>query len=146
VVGPSSHLVRLLGLSPHGDERPVMLIATRDRAAILMPALNADSPRGLTYLPPFTWDDADGPDAALASLLADLGATGEGLSVALDETMRADFALLLLGALKSPRHSFLDDTLSFLRAQKDHAEFALLKSAARIDDAAMQAAFAHAQP
>ena len=146
VVGPSSHLVWLLGLSPHGDERPVMLIATRDKAAILMPALNADSQRGLTDLPFFTWSDADGPNAALAALLADLGATREGMSVALDETMRADFALLLLGALKSPRHSFLNDTLSYLRAQKDQKEFGLLKAAARIDDEAMKAAFAYAKP
>jgi Xaa-Pro aminopeptidase len=146
VVGPSSHLVWLLGLSPHGDERPVMLIATRNKAAILMPALNADSQRGLTTLPFYTWTDAEGPNAALGTLLGDLGATGEGLSVALDETMRADFALLLLGALKSPRHSFLNDTLSYLRAQKDQAEFALLKAAARIDDDAMKAAFAYAKP
>ena len=60
--------------------------------------------------------------------------------------MRADFALLLLGALKSPRHGFLNDTLSFLRAQKDGAEFDLLKGAARIDDAAMTAAFAFLEP
>lgn len=146
VVGPSSHLVWLLGLSPHGDERPVMLIATPTKAAILMPALNADSQRPHTDLPFFTWADADGPNAALAALLADLGVTNSGLRVALDETMRADFALLLLGALKSPRHTFLGDTLSFLRAQKDQSEFALLKAAARIDDEAMKAAFAFAKP
>ncbi|MEO7223417.1 MAG: Xaa-Pro peptidase family protein [Devosia sp.] len=146
VVGPSSHLVWLLGLSPHGDERPVMLIATQHKAAILMPALNADSQRGLTDLPFFSWTDADGPNAALASLLADLGVTQPGLRVALDETMRADFALLLLGALKSPRHTFLAETLGHLRAQKDQTEFGLLKAAARIDDAAMTAAFAHLKP
>ena len=146
VVGPSSHLVWVAGLNPHGDERPVMLIATPKKAAMLMPALNADSQRGLTDLPFYTWADAEGPNAALAKLLADLGATGGGLSVALDETMRADFALLVLGALKSPRHSFLTDTLSHLRAQKDEAEFALLKAAARIDDEAMKAAFAYARP
>lgn len=146
VVGPSSHLVWLLGLSPHGDERPVMLIATPSRAAILMPALNADSQRGLTDLPFYTWADADGPNAALAKLLADLGATGANLRVALDETMRADFALLILDALKSPRHTFLAETLGHLRAQKDQQEFGLLRAAAKIDDEAMAAAFAHARP
>lgn len=145
-VGPSSHLVWLLGLSPHGDERPVMLIATPRKAAILMPALNADSQRPHTDLPFFTWADADGPNAALAALLADLGVTQAGLRVALDETMRADFALLLLGALKSPRNTFLGETLGHLRAQKDQQEFALLKTAARIDDAAMKATFAYVKP
>lgn len=146
VVGPSSHLVWLLGLSPHGDERPVLLIATPAKAAMLMPALNADSQRGLTDLAFYTWTDADGPTAALRKLLDDLGVGREGLSVALDETMRADFALLVLDALKSPQHRFLDETLSYLRAQKDQTEFALLKAAARIDDEAMKAAFAHARP
>jgi Xaa-Pro dipeptidase len=146
VVGPSSHLVWLLGMSPHGDERPVMLIATSAKAAILMPALNADSQRGSTDLPFYQWADAEGPDVALAQLLADLGVTRSGLRVALDETMRADFALMLLGALKTPKHTFLNETLGHLRAQKDQQEFALLKAAAAIDDAAMQAAFAHARP
>ncbi|RYE08749.1 MAG: aminopeptidase P family protein [Hyphomicrobiales bacterium] len=146
VVGPSSHLVWLLGMSPHGDERPVMLIATPTKAGILMPALNADSQRGYTDLPFYSWADAEGPDMALAKLLADLGANGSGLRVALDESMRADFALLLLGALKAPRHTFLTETLGHLRAQKDQQEFALLKAAAGIDDQAMAAAFAHAKP
>jgi Xaa-Pro aminopeptidase len=146
VVGPSSHLVWLLGLSPHGDERPVMLIATPKKGAILMPALNAASQRDHTDLPFFTWADADGPNAALSDLLASLDVTHSGLSVALDETMRADFALLLLGGLKAPRHSFLAETLGHLRSQKDQTEFGLLKAAARIDDAAMTAAFAHLAP
>ncbi len=145
-VGPSSHLVWLAGLNPHGDERPVMLIATPSKAAILMPALNAASQRGLTDLPFYAWADDEGPNAALTSLLADLGATGENLRVALDETMRADFALLLLDALRSPRHTFLGETLGQLRARKDENEFALLKAAARIDDEAMSAAFAMLKP
>jgi Xaa-Pro dipeptidase len=60
--------------------------------------------------------------------------------------MRADFALLLLGALNSPQHTFLAETLSHLRSQKDQSEFSRLKAAARIDDEAMKAAFAHARP
>jgi Xaa-Pro dipeptidase len=145
-VGPSSHLVWLLGLSPHGDERPVMLIATPTKAAILMPALNADSQRGRTDLPFFTWADADGPNAALDDLLTDIGANGPNLRAAVDETMRADFALLLLDALNAPRHTFLGETLGALRARKDQKEFGLLKAAAGIDDAAMQAAFAALKP
>ena len=89
VVGPSSHLVWLMGMSPHGDERPVMLIATRDKAAFLMPALNADSQRGFTDLPFYTWADADGPDAALAKLLADISATRPNLRVALSSMRKS---------------------------------------------------------
>jgi Xaa-Pro aminopeptidase len=110
VVGPSSHMVWLAGLSPHGDERPVMLMVSHDFAGLLMPALNAESSRQHTDLPFFPWSDGDGPDSALFKLLKAVGATGPGLKIALDETMRADFALLVLDALPDARRSFLSDT------------------------------------
>lgn len=140
-VGPTSNMTWLSGLSPHGDERPVMQIVTQSWAGFLMPALNADSQRGLTDLPFVTWRDDDGPAAALADLLATAGIDGPA-SVALDETMRADFALLLLDAVQVTRRSFLSDTLGHLRQRKDDAEFATLKENAVINDGAMKAAFA----
>jgi len=142
VVGPSSHLVWLAGMSPHGDERPVLLIVSQTHAGFLMPALNADSQRPFTKLPFYPWADADGPQAALAQLLADCGVGGGTVSVALDETMRADFALLALDALPGAQRSFLNDTVSFLRGKKDEAEYALLKMNAVLNDGAMKAGFA----
>jgi Xaa-Pro dipeptidase len=146
VIGPSSHLVYLAGLHPHGDERPVMLIVSKDYAGMLMPALNADSQRGQTDLPFVTWTDAEGPQAALNQILAKAGATRSSLSVALDETMRADFALLVLDTLDSPKHKFTGDTVGALRASKDDSEYTLLKENALINDRAMQAAFAALKP
>ena len=84
VLGPSSHMVWLSGLSPHGDERPVMLVVTPGFAGLLMPALNADSSRAVTDLPFYTWDDAEGPNAALARLLDDADARRKGLRLALE--------------------------------------------------------------
>ncbi len=141
-IGPSSHLAYLTGLHPHGDERPVMLIASKHYAGMLMPALNADSQRGLTELPFITWTDAEGPQGALNQLLEKAGATRSGLSVALDETMRADFALLVLDALEGAKHKFTGDTVGALRARKDEGEYRLLKENALLNDQAMQAAFA----
>lgn len=141
-LGPSSHMQWLIGLNPHGDERPVMVIVTQTTAAVLMPALNTDSARQYTDLPFFEWKDSEGPDAALTALLAECGATATGLHVAIDETMRADFAFLLLDHLDNPRRSFTQDTVAHLRAMKDDAEYAALKSAARINDGAFAAAFA----
>lgn len=146
VVGPSSHLVWLAGMSPHGDERPVLLIVGRDHAGFLMPALNADSQRPFTTLPFYTWTDADGPNGALSSLLGDLGAAGENLTIALDETMRADFALLVIDALPGARRKFLADTVGYLRARKDEAEYQALKMNAMLNDGAMQAGFAALRP
>lgn len=142
VVGPSSHLVWLAGMSPHGDERPVLLIVAKDHAGFLMPGLNVDSQRPYTKLPFYPWSDADGPGAALAKLLKDCGAERGNLKIALDETMRADFALLVIDALPGAKRGFLTDTVSFLRGQKDEAEYALLKMNAVLNDGAMKAGFA----
>lgn len=139
-VGPGSNMAWLSGLSPHGDERPVMQIVSQRSAAFLMPSLNADSQRALTDLPFFTWADEDGPQAALQALLASFGLGGP-LSVAIDETMRADFALLVLDAVDLARRQFLPETLGVLRARKDADEYARLKENALINDRAMIAAF-----
>eukprot|EP01132_Coremiostelium_polycephalum_P008318 gene8318-10215_t len=146
VVGPSSHMVWLAGLSPHGDERPVMLFVGRDHAGILMPALNADSSRQHTDLPFYPWTDGEGPDAALAAVLKDVVGTKQDIRIALDETMRADFALLVIDALPGARRTFLNDTVGYLRARKDDAEYAALKANALINDGAMRAAFAALKP
>ncbi|MGZ5907918.1 MAG: M24 family metallopeptidase [Reyranella sp.] len=146
VLGPSSHMVWLSGLSPHGDERPVMLFVTQNFAALLMPALNADSSRAVTDLPFYTWTDADGPDAALARLLQDADAHRSGLKLALDETMRTDFSLLVLDSLPGVSREFTGPTIGSLRAQKDGGEYKALKENALIDDLAMQAGFAACKP
>jgi len=147
VLGPSSHMVWLSGLSPHGDERPVMLFVTQSFAGLLMPALNADSSRAVTDLPFYTWTDADGPKAALAKLLDDADGHRKNLNVGLDETMRADFALLVLDALPNvERRDFTDPTIGALRAQKDEGEYKALKENALIDDIAMKAGFAACKP
>lgn len=145
-IGPSSHMKWLAGLSPHGDERPVMILAGPKGGGMLIPALNVDSQRDLTDLPFFPWTDDEGPSQALHALLEAVGATGRGLNVALDETMRADIALLLLDALEAPRHKFTGDTVSALRTRKDESEYRALKANALINDVAMRAAFAALRP
>ncbi|MEM9248748.1 MAG: M24 family metallopeptidase [Pseudomonadota bacterium] len=140
-LGPSSHLKWLAGVDPHGDERPILLLVSQGYAGFLMPALNADAVRQATDLPFHPWADDVGPDAALADALSACD-VAPGVQVALDETMRADFALLLLDALDSPRRSFTEATVGQLRARKDAAEVALLTASARLNDAAVEAAVA----
>lgn len=144
-LGPGSHMQWAAGFHPHADERPCLLLIGPEREAFLMPVLNAEGSREETAIAFHTWDDAVGPDAALAAALADVGATQAG-HVVLDETMRADFALLLLGVLPGARHSFTDSTIGALRMRKDAAEFTKLKMNAGIADRAIQAAFAAARP
>ncbi|SMQ60596.1 Xaa-Pro aminopeptidase [Devosia lucknowensis] len=142
VIGPSSHMRYLADLSPHGDERPVLLMISKDYAGFLMPVLNVDSSRQHTDLPFFPWADADGPDAALRQLLDATGVSPVSPSIVLDETMRADFALLVLDALPGAKRRFTGDTVSYLRSRKDAAEYDLLKASHLLNDGAMAAGFA----
>ncbi|MEQ9638241.1 MAG: Xaa-Pro peptidase family protein [Devosia marina] len=146
VIGPSSHMRYLADLSPHGDERPVMLMVSQSFAGFLMPALNVDSSRQHTDLPFFPWADADGPDAALEELLNATGIDRTLPSIVLDETMRADFALLVLDALPDARRRFTQDTVGYLRSRKDVAEYQAIKAAHLLNDRAVEAAFAALRP
>src|SRR5690606_10201550 len=141
-IGPSSHMKWLADLSPHGDERPVMLLVSKDFAGFLMPSLNADSSRQHTDLPFFPWVDDVGPNAALEQLIDATGISRDKPSVVIDETMRADFALLLLDALPGATRRFTQDTIGYLRSRKDEAEYGLLKAAHLLNDGAMAAGFA----
>ena len=140
VLGPSSHMVWLAGLTPHGDERPVLLMVSKAGAGLLIPALNVDSQRPLTNLPFFPWTDADGPKAALDALFASLKLPTRP-RVVIDETMRADFALLVLDSLTFADRQFTQMTVAALRSIKDDAEFGALKRNAIINDKVMVAAF-----
>lgn len=146
-VGPTPNMKWLAGFDPHGDERPVMLVVGPQSAAFLMPALNADSARQHTDLPFVTWSDAEGPAAAFARVLAETGVSSVASpSIALDEAMRADFALMIVDALPTAERRFLGDTVGALRASKDESEYKLLKMNALIDDETMRSAFAALKP
>lgn len=144
-VGPTSHMRWLAGVDPHGDERMVLLLVSQTHAGFLMPALNQASVRQMTDLPFVAWSDDDGPTAALRHLL-DLCGLPSSPKVALDEAMRADFALPLLTALGNPEWRFCHDTVGHLRARKDADEIVALTASARLNDRAVQAAFAAVRP
>jgi len=144
-LGPGSHMQWLLGFHPHADERPCLLLVSPTAEAFLMPVLNAEGSREQTDIAFHTWSDEEGPQSALAAALRAIGAE-KARSVVLDETMRADFALLLLGALPEAKHDFTGGTVGALRMRKSESEFARLKASAAVADRAMQAAFAALKP
>lgn len=141
VLGPGAHLAWLTGIHPHGDERPLLLCVTPQDAAFLMPALEAESAQRHTDLAFHTWADEEGPEATFGTLLATLGAA-DAKSIALDETMRADFAGLVLDALPDATRQFGASTVGALRMRKDAGEAAALKKVAQVGDDAMRAAWA----
>ncbi len=140
-IAPGSHMDWVLGFHPHPDERPCLLLIAPEKQAFLMPALNAEGTREHTDIVFFNWSDDIGPVAALDEALNAIGASAPG-HVALDETMRADFALLLLDALPpETTRAFTPETLGRLRMKKDAGEYALLKMNASIADRAIQTVF-----
>jgi Xaa-Pro aminopeptidase len=140
-IAPGSHMDWLLGFHPHPDERPCLLLIGPEKETFLMPALNAEGTREDTDISFHPWSDDEGPEGALMAALADVGATG-AKKVVLDETMRADFALLVLDNLPGAGHAFTTETLGALRMVKDQSEYEALKMNAGIADRAMLKAFA----
>jgi len=144
-IGPGAHLGWLLNVRPHGDERPLLFCVTQIGHGFLMPALEAESARKQTNFPFFEWSDAEGPEAALTHLISEIGAD-DARSVALDESMRADFAGLLENTLPLAKRQFSSSTIGALRMQKDADEYNALKRNAQIADEVMQAAWAAMRP
>lgn len=144
-LGPGDHMSYLLGFHTHPDERPSLLLLTPEREGFLMPALNAEDARQRTDLPLETWADAEGPGAALGRLAGQLD-FARVRRVALDETMRTDFSLLLLDQLDGATPGLAGDLLSPMRMRKEPAEIELIQMNAEIGDRAMQAAFAALRP
>jgi len=140
-LGPGPNMHWLAGFHPHPDERPCLLLVSRAGAVWLMPALNAADARQHTDLPMVPWTDADGPRHALAHAIGQLDAT-TARKVALDETMRTDFALLVLSALPDAEATVAAEPLGPLRMCKSPAEMDALRMNASIDDTAMEAVFA----
>jgi Xaa-Pro aminopeptidase len=136
-LAPGAHMQWLMGFAPHPDERPCLLLIGLESAGFVMPGLNAEDARQHTDLPFWDWRDDDGPAAALAAGLE--AVNGSPRRLALDETMRADHAMLLIDALPEVDRRFTADTLGHLRMIKDGGELKTLQNNARIADAAQTA-------
>ncbi|MFK7875810.1 MAG: M24 family metallopeptidase [Paracoccaceae bacterium] len=144
-IGPGAHLVWLTGLRPHADERPLLFCVTQSYAGFLMPALEAESLGQHTDLPMILWADDEGPTRAFKGLLRAADAQ-DAKRIVLDETMRADFAGLVLDALPHAQRQFAMSTLGYLRMRKEDGEYRAQKANALIADDAMQAAWAAMKP
>lgn len=139
-LGPGPHMHWVLGMHPHPDERPCLLLVTPDAAAFLLPALHATGIAAQHDLALFTWRDEDGPEVALTQALTTLGAS-HAHRLLLDETMRADFALLMVAALPDAARELAAPVIAPLRMFKDAAEQQALRHNASIADEAMEAGF-----
>ncbi|WP_434725495.1 M24 family metallopeptidase [Mesorhizobium sp. RIZ17] len=140
-IGPSSHMDWLIGFHPHSDERLCLLLIGPATETLVLGALNADGTRTRTDVAFHVWEDDIGPTKTLVEAISFVG-SANAKQIVLDETMRADFALLVIDALPSARTSLVNEALGFLRMRKDSAERLLLKANATIADRAMSTAYA----
>ena len=142
-LAPGAHMHWVLDWHPHPDERLTLLAIGRDSARFVVPSVNAEQAGAHAGLPLITWKDEDGPQGALDTLAAEVGAVGR---LSLDETMRTDFSLPLMRTFPDAEVVFADRLVGALRQVKDTDERAALKASAAVNDTAMQAAFAAIRP
>lgn len=138
VISPGGYLRWLDGIAPHTDERPFMMLVSQAALGLLLPKLEAESNRDQTQVPFYEWGDTEGPDAALQKLLTDLGCQNAE-RIAVDETMRADHAALIIRQFPTSEHRFLEASVGSVRMRKTDEEYQLLKENAQIADRAMKA-------
>lgn len=140
-LGPGAHMRWLLGFIPHPDERPCFVCVGPESAMMLMPALGEEASREHTDLPMVCWSDDEGPEGAFRRLVGAMKAEG-ARRIALDETMRADFAALAADSLPGAERVFTPSTVGALRMRKDDRELDVLKRSAIFADEAMKAGWA----
>ncbi|OWO89571.1 hypothetical protein B5E41_30295 [Rhizobium esperanzae] len=132
-VGPGSHMDWILGFHPEAGERLCLLLIGRHEHVLVLSALHVGGLLQQQDICVRTWDDADGPDATVAGALASLEAD-RAESIVLEESMRADVALLLLKLMPYANHQYASEIIGPLRMRKDHAELNCLKMNAQIAD------------
>lgn len=142
-LSPGDDMVYLLGYSPHADERPCYLFVTAAEAIFLVPELNAGQARGHVDLPFFTYSDAEGPSDALRRARDRVGAASR---IAVGDTMRADFLLLLQDRWAGSAFVPGEQVVAPVRMIKTAEEIALMRRSAATADVAVDAAFAAARP
>ena len=135
----------LSGFAPTADERFCALLIGPDKAAFVVPALNAAQVRASVNLPLYTYDDAAGPQGALDAALLSVDAARARAALA-DERMWADQLLTLQESLPAVRFGRAGIVIAPLRSRKDSSEIEALLSVADTADAGVEAVLAALAP
>lgn len=145
-IGPTANMRYLLGFAPLADERLCTLLVTPQATRFIVPAVNADQVETHTGLPALRWNDATGPEQAVIQAVTELGLTPESTVLAVDDTMRADAFLVLLGLIRPTKAVAAGEVMGPLRMRKEAAEIEVLAQAAALTDQALLAGAAVCQP
>lgn len=140
LVGVGPELEWLSGYAAHGNERlNLLIIPAVGEPTYVSPRLEEAAARQTSVLGSDTvaiaaWDEREDP-YRLAALLLEEAGDGELL---VSDGLRAAFVLALQAELKPVRWTVASRVLAALRSVKDDEEIALLRSAARAADRAME--------
>jgi Xaa-Pro dipeptidase len=143
-VVPGANLRYLAGLEIHMNERlAVAFFPAEGEPAMVLPALEAPRAQAQARFPMrfYTWDDAEGPDAALGRCAADLRLDGRRVGV----EYTAMRVLELRGIERAAPEAVVGDAtpiIGRLRMAKDAAEAAKMREAVRIVEESLRAAVA----
>jgi Xaa-Pro aminopeptidase len=137
-IAPTANMRYLLGFAPLMDERSCLLLIGPADIRLVVPTLNADQVESRTGMRAMRWNDAEGPHAALATALIELGLRSAA-TLAVDDSMRADTLLLLQEAARPGTCLPAGSLMAPLRMRKSDAELAALARAARLADEALLA-------
>jgi len=132
---PTANMRYLLGFIPLALERLCVLLISCEATRLIAAELNAVELEARTGMEAIPWADVDGPHPTVIKELRALGIP-KGSVFAADDTMRADWLLLLQEAISPRKTLAASPLLSALRMCKTEAEIeALARSAAQADRA-----------
>ncbi|MDR5682408.1 MAG: Xaa-Pro peptidase family protein [Armatimonadota bacterium] len=141
---PGDDFLYLAGFAPLRDERACVLLVGAGGEALLVPRVNAAQVESRLPVRLFTYNDTQGPFAALEAALRSVGDRLE--AVAVGDDMRADHLLLMQQALPGARFLPASRLLAPMRMRKDPAEIEALRRAAATADAGVLAAAEACRP
>lgn len=134
-IAPTANMRYLLGFIPLALERLCVLLISREATRLIAGELNAVELEARTGMEAIPWTDTDGPYPTVVKELKALGIPKGSVFVA-DDTMRADWLLLLQEAISPGKTLAASPLLSALRICKTETEIeAMAHSAAQADRA-----------
>ncbi len=136
ILAPGTNMAWAFGFSPFADERACLALIGHEDVVFVAPSLNAADMRNHTDHRFEEWTDASGPRLALQSALGQVAPSAS--HIAIDDTMRADHALMILDEVDGLQRSMASELIGPLRMIKTKHEIDALRENAHLADIAQQ--------
>lgn len=145
LLSPGDDILYTLGYTPPGDERCCFLVIGADRAALVVPGVNAhDADLHLAGMPVTLFDYADdaGPAAALQQALETATGSAAGGRLLISDAARHDHVVAVERAVAPDEIDLASRVMRPLRMVKDAEEIELLRRSSHAADETFKAGVA----